>query len=201
MLRFAVAIARPVRKNGAPMPRRALPSQLALLLPALLLAGCGGEPAAPPAQPLTPAALAAVAEEPGVERAKLARAVDELFSREGIGETRAVVVMHAGEIAAERYGAGYGPETRFIGWSMSKTVTGVLIGMMVADGRLRLDDSPPIPNWQRASTRAATSDRIMLDGVEYWKRRPGSAASGCASAQPAMSSRPSRNIIRTSGEV
>ena len=150
MLRFAVAIARPVRKNGAPMPRRALPSQLALLLPALLLAGCGGEPAAPPAQPLTPAALAAVAEEPGVERAKLARAVDELFSREGIGETRAVVVMHAGEIAAERYGAGYGPETRFIGWSMSKTVTGVLIGMMVADGRLRLDDSPPIPNWQRA---------------------------------------------------
>jgi CubicO group peptidase (beta-lactamase class C family) len=86
-----------------------------------------------------------VSENPGADREKLARAVDTLFTREGIGETRAVVVMHAGEIAAERYGAGYGPDTRFIGWSMSKTVVGVLMGMLVADGRLRLDASPPIP--------------------------------------------------------
>ncbi len=58
--------------------------------------------------------------------------------------------MHAGEVAAERYGDGYGPKTRFLGWSMSKTVTGVLIGMLVADGRLHLDRAPPIPRWQRA---------------------------------------------------
>lgn len=131
------------------MPRRAFPSPLSALLPALLLAGCG-EPAPPPEPPLTAAALEAVAEDPGVDRTKLAGAVDALFTRAGIGETRAMIVMHGGKIAAERYGAGYGPKTRFIGWSMSKTVTGVLTGMLVADGRLRLDDSPPIPNWQRA---------------------------------------------------
>jgi CubicO group peptidase (beta-lactamase class C family) len=91
-----------------------------------------------------------VVEDPGVNREKLARAVDEAFTREGIGETRAVIVMHGGEIVAERYGEGYGPETRFLGWSMSKTVTGVLIGMLVADGRLHLDEAPPIPRWQRA---------------------------------------------------
>src|SRR5690606_7896417 len=73
-----------------------------------------------------------------------------LFAREDIGETRAVIVMHAGEVAAERYGAGYGPETPFLGWSMSKTVTAVMMGMMVADGRLDLDHSPPITAWQRA---------------------------------------------------
>ena len=131
------------------MPRRAFPSFVSTLLPALLLAGCA-EPAPPPREPLAAAALEAIAADPGVDREKLARAVDDVFAREAIGETRAVVVMHAGEVAAERYGAGYGPETRFVGWSMSKTVTGVLIGMMVADGRLRLDDSPPIPRWQRA---------------------------------------------------
>jgi CubicO group peptidase (beta-lactamase class C family) len=131
------------------MPRLDLPSFLAATLPALLLAGCGGPAPAP--EPTLPAeALEAIAEEPDVDREKLAAAVDALFTREGIGETRAVIVVHAGELAAERYGEGYGPETRFVGWSMSKTVTGVLIGMMVADGRLRLDDSPPIPNWQRA---------------------------------------------------
>jgi CubicO group peptidase (beta-lactamase class C family) len=130
------------------MPRRAFPSFLAALLPALI-AGCG-EPAPAPDLPLTTEALDAVSEEPGADREKLAKAVDALFTREAIGETRAVIVLHAGEVAAERYGDGYGPETRFVGWSMSKTVIGVLMGMMVADGRLRLDDSPPIPNWRRA---------------------------------------------------
>jgi CubicO group peptidase (beta-lactamase class C family) len=131
------------------MPRLPFPSFVAAVLPALLLGGCG-EPAPAPEPPLTAAALEAISADPGTDREKLAEAVEALFTREGIGETRAVIVMHAGEIAAERYGEGYGPETRFVGWSMSKTVTGVLVGMMVADGRLRLDDSPPIPRWQRA---------------------------------------------------
>ena len=132
------------------MPRRAFPSFLAAMLPALLLAACTESAPAPEPPPLPAEALEAVAEDPGADREKLARAVDALFTREGIGETRAVLVLHAGETAAERYGEGYGPKSRFLGWSMSKTVTGVLMGMMVADGRLRLDDSPPIPNWQRA---------------------------------------------------
>jgi len=58
--------------------------------------------------------------------------------------------MHRGEVVAERYAQGVTPETRFIGWSMSKTVTATLIGMLVADGRLALDESPPIEHWQRS---------------------------------------------------
>jgi CubicO group peptidase (beta-lactamase class C family) len=112
-----------------------------------LLAGCGKPPPSQP--PLSPVALGAVAKNPGVPREKLARALDELFTRDGIGETRAVLVLHDGAIAAERYGEGYGPQTKFLGWSMSKTVTGVMIGALVAEGRLRLDDPPPIPAWQR----------------------------------------------------
>lgn len=129
------------------MPRRAFPSLATILLPALLLAGCGKPPPSQP--PLSPAALEAVAKNPGVSREKLARAVDELFARQDIGETRALLVLHDGKTAAERYGEGYGARTRFLGWSMSKTVTGVMIGALIAEGRLRLDDPPPIPAWQR----------------------------------------------------
>lgn len=129
------------------MPRRAFPSLAAIVLPALLLAGCGDT--APNEPPLPPAALKAVSKDPGVPREQLARAVDALFTGKGIGETRAVLVLHNGAIAAERYGEGYGARTKFLGWSMSKTVTGVLIGALVSEGRLRLDDSPPIPAWQR----------------------------------------------------
>jgi len=100
-------------------------------------------------QALGPAALAAVGERPGAPREALARAIDDLFTAPDIGETRAVLVYHNGRLVAERYGPGYARQTRFAGWSMSKSVTGVLIGLLVADGRLRLDQPVPIPAWQR----------------------------------------------------
>ena len=113
----------------------------------LMLAGCGAAPTAE--QPLSPEALAAVTPNAGAPKDQLARQIDDLFTQAGLGETRAVVVMAGGKLAAERYGPGYGPDTRFVSWSMAKTVTGVLIGMLVADGLLALDEPAPVPLWQR----------------------------------------------------
>lgn len=130
------------------MPTRRLPLILPLLaLPSLI--ACGS-PQDIPDQPLPAAALNAVAKSPGVRREALARAVDRLFSQSETAETRAVIVMHDGRTVAERYAPGYHENTRFVSWSMAKTVTGVLIGLLVADGRLRLDESVPVPSWQRA---------------------------------------------------
>lgn len=129
------------------MPRRALLNPALALVPALLLAGCGKAPAT--SAPLSEAALAAVTEKAGAPRDQLAREIDDLFAMPGLGETRAVVVMADGAIAAERYGPGYDKDTRFISWSMAKTVTGVLIGMLVADGLLSLDEPAPVDQWQR----------------------------------------------------
>ncbi len=111
------------------------------------MTACSNTP--PPPEPLTQEALAAVKDAPGAPKEQLARQIDEVFTAPGVGETRAMVVMHGGTIAAERYAPGYDPETKFVSWSMAKTVTAVMIGMLVADGRLRLDDSPPLPRWQR----------------------------------------------------
>jgi CubicO group peptidase (beta-lactamase class C family) len=118
-----------------------------LALPALIGCGTAGEP--PPLPPLSDKALAAAAEKPGIGREKLARAVDVLFSEGDLTETRAVLVLRGGQTVAERYAPGYHENTRFVSWSMAKTVTGVMIGMLVADGRLRLDESVPVPAWQR----------------------------------------------------
>ncbi|MBI1404423.1 MAG: serine hydrolase [Porphyrobacter sp.] len=133
-----------------------------LLAPALLLlAGCGG--AAPDEKPLSKEALAAVTADAGAPKDQLARQLDDLFTAPGVGETRAVVLMADGKIAAERYGPGYGPDTRFVSWSMAKTITGVLIGMLVSDGLLALDEPAPIPQWQRpGDPRAAITLRELL---------------------------------------
>lgn len=142
------------------------PRRLSLILPLLLLpalAACGKQDKAPPPPPLAKAALAAVVERPGVTREALARAVDGLFADKEAGETRALLVMSGGRIIAERYGPGYGRDTRLIGWSMSKTITGVMIGMLVSDGRLRLDESAPVPAWQRpGDPRGAITLRQLL---------------------------------------
>jgi CubicO group peptidase (beta-lactamase class C family) len=137
-----------------------LPPRLSILLLALLpvpLAGCGKEaPSEAPVAAPSGAALDAVIADPGAPREELARRIDKLFTAEGMGETRAVIVVHDGAIVAERYGEPYGEETRFVSWSMAKSVTGVMIGMLVADGKLQLDETPPIPKWQRTGDPRGT---------------------------------------------
>ena len=137
--------------------------RIALTLPILtLLAACGGT-AEPPLPPLSEDALAAVTDKAGAPKEQLARQIDELFSKEGQGETRAVVVMADGELAAERYAAGYDKDTRFVSWSMAKTITAVLIGMLVADGKLSVDEPAPVPMWQRpGDPRAEITLRHLL---------------------------------------
>ena len=146
----------------AAVHNRAIALAPALLMPAfLVVAACGSSP--PPEKPLSPEALAAVTKDTGAPRDQLARQIDDLFTAPGLGETRAVVVIADGTLAAERYGPGYDKNTRFISWSMAKTVTGVLIGMLVSDGLLALDEPAPVPLWQRpGDPRAEITLRHLL---------------------------------------
>ncbi|MEE4289122.1 MAG: serine hydrolase, partial [Erythrobacter sp.] len=143
-------------------PTRSIAACLAF--PALaLLAACSGAPQAPADAPPSEEALAAISADPGAPREELAREIDDLFTKDGLGETRAVLVLADGKIAAERYANGYDKDTRFISWSMAKTITAVLVGMLVADGRLSLDAPAPVPLWQRAGDpRAEITLRHLL---------------------------------------
>ena len=128
-------------------PTRRAPLILPLLaLPALI--GCGQTQPDPLPEPGA-GATAAVVSGPGVARSRLIRAIDRLFTDPAVGQTRAVMVLRNGKVVAERYAAPYSPQTRFLGWSMSKCVTGLMIGLLVSDGRLRLDETAPVPAWQR----------------------------------------------------
>lgn len=139
------------------------------------LAACGS-PETALEQPLGREALAAVTEDAGAPREDLARAVDTLFVDRALGETRAVVVMADGELAAERYAPGYDANTRFISWSMAKTITATMIGMLVADGRLELDQPAPIPRWRRTGDpRGAITIRHLLQmrsGLDHTEAGP-----------------------------
>lgn len=92
----------------------------------------------------------AVASDAAVDEALLRSAIDALFDGdEDVGETRALLIMHRGKIVAERYAPGYGPQTRLLSWSIAKSVTAVLAGLMVSDGRLALDSPVPVAAWSQ----------------------------------------------------
>ncbi len=61
--------------------------------------------------------------------------------------TRAVVVVHDGRLIAERYGDGFTAETAQLGWSMAKSVTNLMAGRLVQQGRLSLAESNLRPEW------------------------------------------------------
>ena len=69
------------------------------------------------------------------------------FTDPALAETRVLLVLKDGVPVIERFGRGYGPDNRFISWSMAKSVTSTLIGMLVADGKLQLDAPAPVPDW------------------------------------------------------
>ncbi len=96
----------------------------------------------------------------------LQAALDAAFAENVPGEvrqTKAVVVLQHGRVIAERYAPGYGTATRLHGWSDTKSVTSALIGILVREGRLRLEQPAPVQEWQGAADprRAITLEMLL----------------------------------------
>lgn len=104
----------------------------------------------------------------------LARALDEAFAEaddQPPRRTRAVVVVRAGRIVAERYAPGTTRATRLPGWSMAKSVTAALAGVLVAEGRLKPDASGLLAAWRAPGDPRAgvTLEQLlrMSSGLEF----------------------------------
>jgi hypothetical protein len=61
--------------------------------------------------------------------------------------TKAIVIVHDGKIVAERYAPGIGIDTPLLGWSMTKSVTNALIGILVKQKKISVDGPAPIAEW------------------------------------------------------
>ena len=96
----------------------------------------------------------------------LAAALDRAFAEPAqppYRRTRAVVVMKSGRVIAERYADGIGPETPLLGFSMTKSVVSALIGVLVRQGKLKLDGPAPVAAWKDPSDprHAITVDQLL----------------------------------------
>ena len=78
----------------------------------------------------------------GVDATRLLRAVDGAFAGAGdvhAANTRGIAVAHRGRLLVLRHAAGFGPGTALHGWSMTKTVAGMLMFKLASETGLALD--------------------------------------------------------------
>ena len=100
------------------------------------------------------------------ESPQLAAALDRAFAEPGappFKRTRAVVVVKDGRIVAERYADGIGIDTPLLGFSSTKSVISALTGILVRQGKLKLDQPAPVAAWRNPDDprHAITVDQLL----------------------------------------
>lgn len=84
-----------------------------------------------------------------INASKVKQSVDAAFEP-AAGMTAAFVVTWKGRIIGERYGEGITARTPLESWSMGKSLTATLIGILIKQGVYDLWQPAPIPEWQKA---------------------------------------------------
>ena len=84
----------------------------------------------------------------GVDQAKVEQALDAAFAPAS-GQTAAVVVTWKGQVIGERYAAGITPQTPLESWSMGKSLSATIMGILIRQGVYDLWQPAPIPEWQQ----------------------------------------------------
>ena len=82
-----------------------------------------------------------------IDGAAVKRAVDAAFEP-AAAMTAALAVTWRGRLIAERYGDGVTSSTPLESWSMGKSLTATLMGLLIALGVYQLWQPAPVPEWQ-----------------------------------------------------
>jgi CubicO group peptidase (beta-lactamase class C family) len=84
----------------------------------------------------------------GADRAALDTAVDAAFGApDAASRVQSIVVVQGGEITYERYHPLDGPDEVMSSYSVAKSFTSAIIGLLVGDGLLDVDERAPIDEW------------------------------------------------------
>jgi CubicO group peptidase (beta-lactamase class C family) len=82
-----------------------------------------------------------------IKKEKLEQALKAAFEP-AEAQTAAFVVTYKGQIIGERYGEGITKNTPLESWSMGKSLSATIMGILIKKGVYTLEQAAPIPQWQ-----------------------------------------------------
>ncbi len=84
-------------------------------------------------------------------------------------KTMAMVILKNGQLVGERYQSGYDADSKLLGWSMTKSVANLIIGMMIKEGKLAIDKDTLYPAWENDDRAKVTLANLMKmnSGLEW----------------------------------
>ena len=106
-----------------------------------------------------------------IDYLKLQNAVENAFDceNEELKRTRALVVIYKNQIIAEKYGEGFSKNTKLLGWSMTKSITSAVLGVLEKQGKIKANQTNLFPEWENDERSKITLNNLlqMNSGLEW----------------------------------
>ncbi|OIP82454.1 MAG: hypothetical protein AUK44_07655 [Porphyromonadaceae bacterium CG2_30_38_12] len=98
----------------------------------------------------------------GINMQQLNEALQRSFTDiAGTKGTFAVAVAYKNQLVAEAYHSGFSAQNRFLSWSMGKSFTHALVGIMVKNGLINIHQPCHISAWKKDARASITLENLM----------------------------------------
>lgn len=85
-------------------------------------------------------------------------------------KTRAVIVLYRDHLIAEKYAEGFSKTTKFLGWSMTKSITSAIVGVLEKQGKVSLQQDHLFPEWEKDERSKITlSNLLQMNSGLAWE--------------------------------
>ncbi|TDE31601.1 class C beta-lactamase-related serine hydrolase [Flavobacterium ranwuense] len=83
--------------------------------------------------------------------------------------TRSILVIYKDKIIAEKYDTGFDKNSKLLGWSMTKSITSTIFGILERQRKFDIEDPAPIPEWANDKRKIITTNDLlhMNSGLEW----------------------------------
>lgn len=107
----------------------------------------------------------------GINSDKIDQVLAYAFDKHGeyLKKTRALLIIQDDSIVAEKYAEGFDADTEILGWSMTKSMTNVLIGILVRKGLLDVHQNQLFPEWTDERSSIQLDNLLRMNSGLQWE--------------------------------